>query len=75
MRIIDRLEEQGLLRRVPDTHDRRKKSLFITKKGEELMDRIIPEVSARVEKIQSGIKPAELNTAREVLQKILAVLK
>jgi DNA-binding MarR family transcriptional regulator len=72
MRIIDSLEKKKLVRRVPDREDRRRNLLYMTKKGAELMNGLMPRVLSEIERIRRGIADEELKTARRVLRKILA---
>lgn len=39
---LDRLEERGLIERIPDRHDRRSVSIQLTREGFELVDRTVP---------------------------------
>jgi len=42
--VIDRLEKRGLIKRQPSDSDKRVKLLFITKKGENLLNKTTPKV-------------------------------
>lgn len=44
---IDRLEEQGLVERRPDPHDRRVRMIAITDRGAEFRDRVHGRIGAR----------------------------
>jgi DNA-binding MarR family transcriptional regulator len=52
-RLVDRLELQGLLKRVADPKDRRVSRVVITPKGRRLMDRLDEPVQAMAARLTS----------------------
>ncbi|MFC5768192.1 MarR family winged helix-turn-helix transcriptional regulator [Thauera sinica] len=71
VRLLDRMEKLGLVRREPDGRDRRQKHVDITPDGRALMAQIDPEVLAVREQMLSGLADAELQAGVELLAKIL----
>lgn len=71
VRLLDRLEKLGLVRRQPDPHDRRQKHVDITPDGRALVARIDPEVMAVRRQMLTGLSDAELQAGIEVLATIL----
>ena len=71
-RMIDRLVEKGLLRRVRDTDDRRAVRLELTTKGRKLTERL-PAVAARaLNGMLRGFTRAELDQLKALLDRMLA---
>ncbi|MBY0420993.1 MAG: MarR family transcriptional regulator [Parvularculaceae bacterium] len=58
-RMVDRLEEAGLVDRQADPSDRRAWRLFLTVKAERLMDRLRPLAGELVEEALAGLDAAE----------------
>jgi DNA-binding MarR family transcriptional regulator len=58
-RLVDRLELQGLLKRVADAKDRRVSRVVITPKGRRLMDRLDEPVHTMAERLTSCCDEAE----------------
>lgn len=69
--IVDRMENLGLLQRVPDHQDRRQKYIEITPAGLALAAEIEVEVVAMRAQMLAGIKAAELKGAIALLERIL----
>jgi DNA-binding MarR family transcriptional regulator len=71
-RLLDRLEEKGLLRRVRSTDDRRVQRLEITEEGRKAAA-VVPYVVADVLNAHlSGLGKEEVDKLRDMLQRILA---
>lgn len=71
VRLLDRLEKLGLVRRLPDVSDRRQKHVEITADGRALMEQIDAEVMDVRRHMLSGLSDAELQAGIEVLDRIL----
>jgi len=69
-RILDRMEERGLVARKPDGRDRRSHRLFLTPDGEALRRTVLPAVRAYAEDIFAGLTPEDLDTLKALLAKI-----
>lgn len=69
--ILDRLEKLGLLRREPDSRDRRQKYLAITDAGLALTKQIEGEVVAVRAEMLRGVYEAELVAASGLLARII----
>lgn len=72
--ILKRLERQGLIRRRPDSKDRRRAFLGITEKGRRIDAAGAGTVEAAVQRLISRTPPATLDVARQVLVKLAAAL-
>ncbi|TDG00155.1 MarR family winged helix-turn-helix transcriptional regulator [Paenibacillus piri] len=67
---IDKLENKGLLKRVPCEEDRRVIYAEITAAGNELFDRIFPEHSALIHSVMDALSTEEKRQAAELLKKL-----
>lgn len=75
-RLVDRLEDAGLVGREPCETDRRGFFATLTDEGLEKVTRILPAHLATVERILTGVlEPAELATFLGALRKVRAVVR
>ncbi|GHP01011.1 MarR family transcriptional regulator [Reticulibacter mediterranei] len=72
---IDRLEEKGLVRRVPDPEDRRGLLVELTEQGRELIDTVLPAHVANEERILKALSKEEQHTLATLLGKLLSSLE
>lgn len=70
-RLLDSLEEQGLVRRQGVPEDRRAKKIVLTERAQPLIDQIKAISMAMHEDLLSGIAEAELESCLRVHQKVL----
>jgi MarR family transcriptional regulator, organic hydroperoxide resistance regulator len=68
--LIDRLTERGWVERVPVPEDRRVNKVRITEGGKQLLQKAFPEQVGAVETMMSTLEIAELDTLRDLLQKL-----
>ncbi|WP_018749762.1 MarR family winged helix-turn-helix transcriptional regulator [Paenibacillus sanguinis] len=68
--VIDKLEAAGLLHRTPCPRDRRVIYAELTPQGQELMNQLYPEFSARIDHALSGLTDEEKQTMIELLKKM-----
>jgi len=66
-RIVDRLEEAGLVERVRDPEDRRAWRLHVTASAQPLIEKLQAVGAELVARAFSGIDPQDLETTRRVL--------
>ncbi len=71
VRLLDSLEEQGLIERRPCQHDRRARRLFLTESGERFMDDLNDRAQALREEMLAGIGDDEIECALQVFQQIM----
>jgi DNA-binding MarR family transcriptional regulator len=69
-RMIDNLEERGLVSRRDDRSDGRVRLVHITAKGRELKPKLLPTVRALVDRMMRDIEPADLEITRRTLRRI-----
>jgi DNA-binding MarR family transcriptional regulator len=68
--MIDRMEASGWVERRPDPADRRANRLFLTRRGKTRLGETTPEEQALVKKIMGALKPAELQTLYQLLDRL-----
>jgi DNA-binding MarR family transcriptional regulator len=61
-RMIDRLEESGLVERRRDPGDRRAWRIFLTDKARPILDELHVVASGMIEELLHGLSPAEIET-------------
>jgi len=69
-RIVDRLEEAGLVERTRDPSDRRAWRLHVTAKARPLIEKLKAVGAELVDEAFAGIDPRELEIARSVLARV-----
>jgi MarR family transcriptional regulator, organic hydroperoxide resistance regulator len=72
--VLDTMERQGLVRRVPHQHDRRKVRIFLTPKGEALREPVLSSIAQVNAHALAGIAPAEFARFQRTLFKLTANL-
>ena len=73
--VLDRLEEQGLIRREIDGEDRRARRITITEKGRGLIDRALEQRLAQHRALNAALTMEERNTLSAILRKLLATME
>ena len=71
-KLVDRLEQAGLLRREPTLNDRRGAYAALTAAGETTLKRMWPTYSAVLAELVGPLRAAEANTLRRLLREIEA---
>jgi DNA-binding MarR family transcriptional regulator len=66
---IDAMERQGLVTREPDAEDRRTSLVALTKKGMDLLDKIVPEHLSNEESLLAGLSAQERRVLTRLLRK------
>lgn len=69
-RLIDSLEEKGLVARVPDTSDRRQKMIYLTARGKELVSAIAKVGQLTDKQAVAGIEARKVAICKEVLVRV-----
>lgn len=69
-RILDKLEQKGLIRRELNPGDRRAFSVFLTKEGYSLKGHLVPIAESSLEKALKGFTPEEVQTLKDSLNRI-----
>ena len=69
--VCRRLEQRGLLGRARDAEDRRRYVLRVTPDGDELLRRVIPDVTRVGEALLEGLTDAERADVLALLRKLL----
>jgi DNA-binding MarR family transcriptional regulator len=69
---IDRLEEDGLVTRTPDPHDRRSILVALTPKGRRIVDAALTRHVAKEEELLAALSPKENKELARLLRKLLA---
>ncbi|MCH8497766.1 MAG: MarR family transcriptional regulator [Marinobacter sp.] len=71
VRLLDSLEQQGLIERRLCQHDRRARRLHLTADGEVFMETLNKRAEALREEMLNGVTEQELSVALDVFNKIL----
>lgn len=69
-RILDILEKKELVKREKSPNDRREFLILITAKGQELIEKVSPQVQEFIQRTYSGLDAAEKETLKLLLQKL-----
>ncbi|UED88237.1 MarR family winged helix-turn-helix transcriptional regulator [Streptomyces profundus] len=69
--LVDRTERNGLVRRQPDPRDSRAVRVALTARGSDLVERFYAETCRRVERLSSGLSPAERGVLAGLLGRIV----
>lgn len=70
LRLIDSLEEKGLVRRVVDLKDRRKNYLMVTKLGNRVIDQYTKVFFDMTKEMEVGLRQEEIDNFHKVVQHI-----
>ncbi len=69
-RLIDNMENHSLVVRIPDKSDKRQKLIYLTKKGQNLLGKLVIVIQKTLGEAQKGIKIKDLETCKNVLHQI-----
>ena len=69
-RILDKLEQKGLIRRELNPEDRRAFSVFLTREGCSLKNHLVPIAESSIKKALKGFSPQEIQTLTAFLNRI-----
>lgn len=69
-RLVDRMEQAGWIKRLPDPNDRRAVNLFLEKKAEDLVDSLRARAAGTREKSLKGISQPEQAQLTDILQRM-----
>ncbi len=72
---LDKLEQRGFVRRMPDPNDRRGVLLELTDSGRSHLDAYVDAAAARERELTSGLNPRELRELNRLLGKLLGSLQ
>jgi DNA-binding MarR family transcriptional regulator len=66
-RLVDGMEKENLVVRIPSEKDRRIKLVYLTQKAKGLQNKLLEVVTKATSEAQHGITPTELATTKKVL--------
>jgi DNA-binding MarR family transcriptional regulator len=72
--VLDTLERNGYIERLPDAGDRRRVLVEITPEAQAVLDRLLPEVVQTTTVVLGGLGEKELNEFLETLARIRAAI-
>ena len=75
VRLVDRMERDGWVKRRPDPKDGRVKLVMPTERAAEVWKKISREGRALLEQAYRGVDPAEIETVKRVLEMVRKNLK
>ncbi|QIB28218.1 MarR family transcriptional regulator [Caloranaerobacter azorensis] len=70
-RLIDRMEREGYVIRVKDLEDKRITKLYLTEKGIELREKLLPEGKKMSEILSKNITDEEMEIFKRVIKKMV----
>ncbi len=73
-RLVDGMEKENLVVRIPSEKDRRIKLVYLTNKAKNLQDEILDVVRDATDKAEQGISEQEIDTTKKVLKKMISNL-
>ncbi|MEA2091781.1 MAG: MarR family transcriptional regulator [Campylobacterota bacterium] len=73
-RLITRLEDKGLLVRVTDKNDKRKRLVSLTQQAESLLEKILPYAQEGNKQLVSSLNDEEKRTLLNLLRKVASSL-
>jgi len=71
VRLLDSLEEQGLIERRPCKHDRRVRLLYLTNTGERFSSELNERANLLREEMLKGIEDQDLEVALRVFERVM----
>jgi MarR family transcriptional repressor of emrRAB len=74
-RICDELERKGLLQRHPGVEDRRRVVLELTRKGDALIERLLPKVWSELQRGMNTLSSSEKRDLERLLKKLAAAFE
>lgn len=69
-RMLDTLEKDGLVERLPDPNDRRTKQLRLTPDGERVLEQIFEIADTMRDRLLDGIPPEQIEAQNQFLQQL-----
>jgi DNA-binding MarR family transcriptional regulator len=69
-RLVDNLEKQRLVKRVPSKEDRRINLIYLTKEALNLQEKTMPLANKTLNEALEGVTISQIEMAKEVLQKV-----
>lgn len=72
--LLDTLERDGFVRRVPDPGDRRMITVHLTEAGAEFLRKLLPVHFRLISKLMDALSPAEFKTLVRLLGKVIATV-
>ena len=69
---LDRLEGDGLVVRAANPDDRRAVDIFLTKQGQEIVDRTFEDIAGAISDTLSNLEPGEITTLSQLIRSALA---
>ncbi|MBW2127721.1 MAG: hypothetical protein JRH08_19295 [Deltaproteobacteria bacterium] len=68
---MNNLEAKGLIKRKPDSKDKRLQRVYLTAKGKSLKGKLIPIALETLENIFAGIKQQDIQSLERIHKKII----
>ncbi len=69
-RLVDNMEKHSLVVRIPNKEDRRQKFIYLTKKGQDLREKLFKIVQKTLGEAQKGINSKDLALCKKVLHQV-----
>lgn len=74
VRLLDNLERDGLIKRTDNKHDKRKKHIFLSDKGETMLTDMINARRRIMQPVTGLLNDNELNTLHKLIEKMTAAV-
>ena len=69
-RLVSTMEKKNLVARIPSKTDKRINNIFLTKQGQEIVNKILPLMKVLFDNIQEGVTEQEVETLIRIMKKI-----
>jgi DNA-binding MarR family transcriptional regulator len=74
-RVVDQLEREGLVERRPIRGDLRGVGAWLTRRGRQRFEQLVPAAAELVDESLAGFSPAEVRTLHRLLTRLVATLE
>ena len=74
-RLIDNMEKRSLVVRIPNSADKRQKLIYLTKKGQDLREKLVKIIRQTLDEAQENIRAKDIALCKKVLRQVYENVK